>query len=131
MKLPLGRLHTIDLSTSVENEWPRYDVLSAHPVTGHGAGKIPRQQVKMAMRIWGKQTHYHWDHMKRSHWRITAADCGMAGQFEEVMDEILACTPAALDRVKSSLPADFPDWLAECILGGTQTSLERLMGDST
>ncbi len=85
----------------------------------------------MAMRIWGKQTHYHWDHMKRSHWRITAADCGMAGQFEEVMDEILACTPAALDRVKSSLPADFPDWLAECILGGTQTSLERLMGDST
>lgn len=110
---------------------PRYDVLSAHPVIGHGVGKIPRQQVKMAMRIWGKQTHYHWDHMKRSHWRTTSADCGMAGQFEEVVDEILACTPPALDRVRGSLPADFPGWLAESILGGTQASLDRLMGDSS
>lgn len=30
---------------------PRYDVLSAHPLLGHGRGRLARQKVKMAMAV--------------------------------------------------------------------------------
>ena len=38
---------------------PFYDVLSAWPSGGRSAGKIPRQKLKMAMAVEGKNRHYN------------------------------------------------------------------------
>jgi len=37
---------------------PRYDVLSAHPVIGHGRGKLSAQKATLAMAVLGKNRYY-------------------------------------------------------------------------
>jgi serine/threonine-protein kinase HipA len=54
---------------------PRYDVLSAHPVMGHGAGSLSSHKVKMAMAIDGKNRHYKWSEIRRDHFEHTAQRC--------------------------------------------------------
>jgi serine/threonine-protein kinase HipA len=55
---------------------PRYDILSAYPVIGHGRGKLSLQKVRMAMAIEGKNLHYRWQEIKTRHWLETAKRCG-------------------------------------------------------
>ena len=51
---------------------PRYDILSAHPMLGHGHGKLAPQKITMAMAVEGKNRHYHWERIKARHWIETA-----------------------------------------------------------
>src|SRR2546422_10977622 len=37
---------------------PRYDILSAHPMLGHGRGKLSRHKIRMAMAVRGQNRHY-------------------------------------------------------------------------
>lgn len=46
---------------------PLYDVLSAWPVIGRGANRIPPQKVRMAMAWLGKQRHYAASTVQRRH----------------------------------------------------------------
>src|SRR5476651_913521 len=58
---------------------PRYDVLSAHPMIGHGHGRLPLQKLTMAMAVEGKNRPYHWDRIHARHWIETAKKCGLSG----------------------------------------------------
>jgi serine/threonine-protein kinase HipA len=58
---------------------PLYDVLSAHPILGTGAGKLPPQRTKlaMAMAVRGSQNYYHLQQIQRRHWLKHATLVGL------------------------------------------------------
>lgn len=102
---------------------PRYDVLSVYPMIGPSYAV---QEAKMAMAVTGKNRHYRWDRIERRHWLETAHRCGFAAHVEEILDELVAATPGAVERVASSLPAGFPARIAEPILQGLTDAARRL-----
>jgi serine/threonine-protein kinase HipA len=55
---------------------PRYDILSAYPVLGHGRGKLSTQKIRMAMAVQGKNRHCHWNEIRTRHWLETAKRVG-------------------------------------------------------
>ncbi len=104
---------------------PRYDVLSAHPVLGHGTGRIAHQKAKMAMAVWGKNRHDKWAEIRREHFEKTAADCGISDP-NRVIDEIKAMTPGVVERVSQDIPRGFPDRVASAILEGVSATALKL-----
>jgi serine/threonine-protein kinase HipA len=107
---------------------PLYDVLSAFPVLGRRAGKLSPDKVKMAMAVEGKNRHYVWTTIRRRHWEETARRCGLGAFWPRIVDELLERTPAALAAVRSELPANFPDPVADPILKGLAASARVLAG---
>jgi serine/threonine-protein kinase HipA len=104
---------------------PRYDVLSAHPMLGHGRGRLSPQKITMAMALEGKNRHYHWDGIRLRHWLETGKRCGvpdMATFVREIVDR----TPAALAVARQAIPAGFPAAIADSILDGVQAAAQRL-----
>jgi serine/threonine-protein kinase HipA len=109
---------------------PRYDVLSAYPMLGHGRGKLPPQKAKMAMAVDGNNRHYLWAGIRARHWNETARRCGIAG-MGAILAELVARTPAVLDRVQAAIPAGYPAQLAGSILDGVRASSDRLQSELT
>jgi serine/threonine-protein kinase HipA len=54
---------------------PRYDILSAYPVLGHGAALLSPHKIRMAMAVTGKNRHYRWKEITARHWMETAKRC--------------------------------------------------------
>jgi serine/threonine-protein kinase HipA len=107
---------------------PRYDVLSAFPVLGKKAGQLSPHKVKMAMAVQGeKNRHYHWDSIFRRHWQSTARHCGMATQFDPLINEIVENTPRVIAEIEAGLPDNFPASVAAPVLKGLSASSKRLM----
>ncbi|MCB1915034.1 MAG: HipA domain-containing protein [Rhodocyclaceae bacterium] len=104
---------------------PRYDVLSAHPVLGHGTGFIAPQMAEMSMAVWGKNRHAKWAEIRREHFEKTAADCGI-GNPGPLIDDIKAMTPGIVERVARDLPPTFPDHVAGTILKGVSATARKL-----
>jgi serine/threonine-protein kinase HipA len=104
---------------------PRYDVLSAHPVIGHGAGRLAAQKVKMAMAVDGKNRHYKWAEIRRAHFEQTAQACRLP-DAPALIDELVAGTPQAIAKVADSLPADFPEDLAGAVFDGLRQAANTL-----
>ena len=98
---------------------PLYDVLSAHPIIGAGAGRLPAQKVKLAMAVRGKNVHYLLNQIQRRHWIAQGQRVGFpAAEVERMIDELTARTGPVIDEVASQLPADFPQDVAESIFEG-------------
>jgi serine/threonine-protein kinase HipA len=104
---------------------PRYDVLSAHPVMGHGAGRLSSHKVKMAMAIDGKNRHYNWAEIHRDHFEQTAQRCHLP-DASSLIDELVARTPQAIAAAADGLPADFPEDLAGAIFAGLRQAANAL-----
>lgn len=104
---------------------PRYDVLSAHPVMGHGAGRLAVQKLKMSMAVDGKNRHYKWAEIRREHFEQTARGCRLP-DAPALIDELLAATPLAIAMAADSLPADFPADLAGAVFDGLKQAAEKL-----
>ncbi len=104
---------------------PRYDVLSAYPVLGHGRGKLSPHKIKMAMAVWGKNRHYRWREISTRHWLETARRCGF-GEMKSVIEGVIAGTPQVIARARELLPPDFRAEVAEPILLGTADAARRL-----
>jgi len=97
---------------------PIYDVLSAYPVMGHGAGQFAPEKLRMAMAVTGKNRHYEWSRIKRRHWIATAATCNAAKDIEQIIAELVEQVPRVVSEVSTSLPAEFPDRVAGSIFEG-------------
>lgn len=104
---------------------PRYDVLSAHPVIGHGRGRLSRQKVTLAMAVHGKNRHYRWSEIHGRHWIETARQCGVT-DMRSILAELVDQTPRVLDSVGGQLPPTFPSAIAEAILQGLRRQVEDL-----
>lgn len=104
---------------------PCYDVLSAHPVMGNGAGLLSSHKVKMAMAIDGKNRHYKWSEIRRDHFEQMAKHCHLP-DVPALIDELVAKTPQAIAKVTNELPAEFPKYLAISIFEGLSQASQRL-----
>lgn len=109
---------------------PRYDVLSAYPVFGHGRGRLAPEKVKMAMAVWGTNRHYRWREIRRSHFERTATDCGLGGSVRALIDELVERTPEVIRQVSAAIPAGFPDSVSAPLLEGLEQAARRLRGDA-
>jgi serine/threonine-protein kinase HipA len=107
---------------------PRYDILSAYPVLGHGRGKLAPERIKMAMSVKGKSRHYVWTEIHARHWIETAKRHGITN-MNSIVEDLVAKTPAVIDRVRSLLPTDFPSQIAETILAGLRSRAEQLKAE--
>ena len=105
---------------------PLYDVISAYPVVGRAKKQIPREKLRMAMAVRGKNRHYHWAKISRRHWLDTARACDFSEFVGPVIDEIVDQTPIVIRNVSKSLPARFPDAVANPILKGLQRAAKEL-----
>ena len=105
---------------------PRYDVLSAHPVLGHGRGRLAPEKIRMAMAVWGRNRHYRWREIRRSHFEHTGAACGLGHAVRALLDELIESTPGVIERVAAALPPGFPEAVSGPILGGLADAARRL-----
>ncbi|HVZ61499.1 MAG TPA: HipA domain-containing protein [Terriglobales bacterium] len=107
---------------------PRYDILSAYPVMGHGRGKLWPQKIRMAMAVQGKNRHYRWNEIRPRHWFETAKRCGF-GDMKSVVDDVIARTPAVIEQVRELIPSGFPGDIAESIFPGITARAKRLSAE--
>lgn len=106
---------------------PLYDVLSAHPILGHGANQLAPERARMAMAALGQNRHYDWSRILRRHWVGTARACGIAGDVTQTLiDELVANTPAVISRVTAVLPPTFPAQLADSVFAGMRAAAAKL-----
>jgi serine/threonine-protein kinase HipA len=87
---------------------PLYDVLSAWPVIGHGRNELPLERAKLAMAVRGRRPHYRLGEITGRHWRELSQRVGVADLWDR-MQMLAAGAPAALERLESRLPPNFPD----------------------
>lgn len=105
---------------------PRYDVLSAYPVLGNGAGKLSPNKVKMAMAFSGSNRHYRWIEILPRHMMETARRCGLNDDCTAIIETLIASTPAVIKKVEEILPADFPESVSIPILAGLRDASQKL-----
>jgi len=106
---------------------PLYDVLSAHPILGHGAKLISPQDVKLAMAVRGSTNYYLVNRIMRRHWSATARRVGLgATAAEQVIEEVLTQAPGIAERLRNGLPEGYPIDVADSILEGMLQQCERL-----
>jgi serine/threonine-protein kinase HipA len=107
---------------------PRYDILSAYPVLGHGRGKLSPQKIKMAMAVRGKNRHYRWQEIHARHWIENAKRCGFSEMRASIQD-VIDRTPAVIEQVRKLLPRGFPAQIADTILNGISTRADVLRAE--
>ena len=107
---------------------PFYDVLSAWPLIGRGAGKLDVHKVKLAMAVHSKSAHWKLNEIKARHWIETARRCGVA-DMPAILADLVARTPAVIDRVEAAIPKDFPAPIADTIFAGVRASSDRLQSE--
>ena len=105
---------------------PLYDVMSIWPVVGGGASQFSLHKAKLAMALLGKNKHYHFKDVQRRHFNSTAARCFQRTDAEDLIDQVLERTPAAIDNVARKLPGGFPEKVATAIFQGLRRSAEQL-----
>jgi serine/threonine-protein kinase HipA len=104
---------------------PRYDVLSAYPVMGTARGKLSPFKVRMAMAVWGKNRHYRWREIRRSHFLQTARSLGVPGLDAEI-ERLVSAVPAAIEAVSKQLASDVDESLSQSIFEGLRTAAASL-----
>ncbi|WP_372237301.1 HipA domain-containing protein [Burkholderia sp. SRS-W-2-2016] len=106
---------------------PLYDVLSAHPIIGSGAGRLPPQKVKLAMAVRGRNVHYLLNQIQRRHWIAEGQRVGLAAAtVDALIDELSSQTEAVIAQVAAQLPGDFPMDVADAVFGGMRRLNEKL-----
>jgi len=93
---------------------------------GTGAERLAPPKVRMAMAVTGTSRHYDRAGIVPRHWLDTARACDFAAEAPDILDELTARTPEALDTAASDLPRDFPDAVAGPILEGVGAAAKQL-----
>ncbi|MGZ8983648.1 MAG: type II toxin-antitoxin system HipA family toxin [Methylotenera sp.] len=105
---------------------PRYDVLSAYPVLGHGANMLSPNKVKMAMAFTGKNRHYHWEGILTRHLIETGLQCGLIEDCATVIQDLAEATPDVISHIENIIPDGFPGSVAQPILSGLEAAANKL-----
>tara|TARA_R110002110_G_scaffold257491_1_gene473487 strand:+ start:17696 stop:19003 length:1308 start_codon:yes stop_codon:yes gene_type:complete len=104
---------------------PLYDIMSAFPLKK--TRQLPAQKVKMAMALKGKNTHYCWFEVKRSHFLDTAKNVGYSpNRAEEMLDEMLDQLDTVIESVTNKMPRTFPEKISLPIFEGMRFIKRRL-----
>ncbi|HLJ29845.1 MAG TPA: type II toxin-antitoxin system HipA family toxin [Candidatus Angelobacter sp.] len=103
---------------------PLYDVMSAQPAVD--AGQMRRNRMKLALAV-GKNNHYVIDTIMPRHFIQTGEAAGMpASLTQDIMSELVARAPAAVETTRQELSASFPEVILHSIGSGMLHRLRRL-----
>ena len=96
---------------------PIYDVISAYQITSKR--QLELKDIKMAMALHGKNTHYKWHEIMPRHW----LDESKRAHFPEadmiaIMEEITSKIDSVIEKLASTLPQGFPDEISAPIFEG-------------
>ena len=105
---------------------PLYDVMSIWPVEGSGSNQISWHKTRLAMALLGSSKHYHLKSIQRRHFNSTARLCFLRSSAEDVIEDLLERLPSAIDKMRSRIPAGFPERVAQGIFDGLGKAAERL-----
>jgi serine/threonine-protein kinase HipA len=105
---------------------PLYDVLSAWPVIGHGANQLRIQDAKLAMAICGRNRHYKIVEIQTRHWRALAERTG-GEQLWVRMRRFVEAAEAAVARIQTTLPPDFPEVVIRTIVMGVRGQVRKFL----
>lgn len=104
---------------------PLYDVVSAFPMMARG--QLAPRKIKLAMAALGKNKHYRWSEIHRSHWLSTADACGFSrAETERLLEDLAARIEPAIAEVDRALPIGFPATVAEPIFEGLRAMRARI-----
>jgi serine/threonine-protein kinase HipA len=104
---------------------PLYDVLSAWPIIGKKASEVPLEKARLAMALPGQRPHYLLNSIQRRHFETLAKRMGVADSGA-IIDEMIATTPAVIDKAAKGLPRGFPQQMLDRVLDGMRRSAQRL-----
>lgn len=96
---------------------PFYDVLSAWPIIGRGANHLEWHKVKLAMAVRSKSAHWKMSELKPHSWDAIAKVAGLGGSAE-LLAEIVAAAPGAVEDVSREIKSGFPEEIRDKIFGG-------------
>lgn len=103
---------------------PLYDVMSAQPAVD--AGQIRHNKMKLALAV-GDNNHYVVDTILPRHFIQTGEASGIpAATTQDILRELQARVPAALEAARQELPAGFPDAIVNSIFNGMLHRLRRV-----
>jgi serine/threonine-protein kinase HipA len=108
---------------------PLYDVLSGYPLTANK--QIQWQDLKMAMSLKSKNTHYHWGNIQLRHWLAMAKRCQFSPEImQTIIDDVFDNMEDVINKITKSLPKSFPQEISDSIFTGmrqvkNRTSLEK------
>jgi len=104
---------------------PAYDVISAYPLLAKH--QLERQNLKMAMAVKGKSSHYQWQKILQRHWLSMAARCRFpVEEMAAVIDVILERMDEVIANVSSQLPESFPRDMGEAVFEGMRDARDRM-----
>jgi serine/threonine-protein kinase HipA len=107
---------------------PLYDIVSAEPSLA--AHQLRHNQMKLAMAV-GDDRHYAIKSIVPRHFVESAVKGGMGRKAAAaVIEELYETAPAALDQTLETVPAGFPDQIAETIIAAARRRLDRLQNVS-
>jgi serine/threonine-protein kinase HipA len=107
---------------------PLYDIISAYPVLGHGAGLLPPEKLNLAMAFTGKNRHYEWQKIGLRHIRETARLSGIGDLVDGEISRLRAAIPRAIETTAAALPQGFPAAVADSIFSGLRERGHMLEG---
>jgi serine/threonine-protein kinase HipA len=103
---------------------PLYDVMSAQPAVD--AGQIRHNKLKLALAV-GDNHHYVLDTILPRHFIQTGETAGIpAATTQDLLFELLARVPAALETTRQELPAGFPEPMVNAIRNGMFRRLRQI-----
>ena len=104
---------------------PFYDVLSAWPIVGRGPNRLEWCKAKLAMAVRSKSAHWKMSELRPKSWDATAKVAGLGGS-SELLAEIVAAAPAAVEAVSREITPGFPAEIRDKIFDGFLNSVRSL-----
>jgi len=96
---------------------PIYDVISAYPLIEKK--QLDLKEIKMAMALHSKNTHYHPYNMAVRHWfNQSNRDNFPDEEMNRIIIDVIESLDGVIDIVQSNLPKEFPADMAKSIFNG-------------
>lgn len=108
---------------------PLYDVLSMWPYVGKGRGQLHLRDVRLAMALRSKNTHYDIYGIHTRHWHNMAMKNGGPAVWE-AMQGLVERVEEALDAVEARLPDPFPDHIWTPIADGMLSQARKFQSEA-
>jgi len=108
---------------------PVYDVISAYPLAEKR--EIEYRNLKMAMALHGKNTHYAWHEIMLRHWFAEAKKIGFPEtEMQSIINQTINNVDSVIDNVSARLPDNFPSEIVEPIFNGMNKIIKKLPENS-
>ncbi len=105
---------------------PLYDVLSVWPYVGRKRGQLHLRDVRLAMALHSKNTHYKIHTIQARHWHALAMKNG-GPPIWEAMQGLVSAVGQALESVEAQLPRSFPERIWDPIAKGMRGQAEKFL----